>query len=421
MSVSGITPTIDAQGIHVPQYATVLDYFVTGMQGIFGADIVLTADSQDGQQIAIVAAALNDANSAAQAVYQSFSPATAQGIGLSSDVRINGLTRQLGSNSTCDVYIVGVAGTTIANGIVTDIYNNQWALPATVTIPDSGDITVTATCSVQGAITASIDTIQGIYTPVYGWQSVTNLSTASPGSAQETDAQLRIRQAASVAIPSLSILGGTLGAVEALAGVTEVRAYENYPDVTDSNGLPPHSISLVVQGGDATEIAQTILAKKGPGCATYGTTTENVTDPATGIIYAIHFYRPTPVTVNVAVTITALTGYTTAVGTEIKNAIAAYISGATIPAGTQVYIGGQLINQDEAYTIAGLGIGQQVLFIRTYTPANLQGQSAAVANLNDPYTYEITDMTLNSGTSDIDILFNQQAICTPADVTVTVS
>ena len=72
------------------------------------------------QFLGIVAAAINDSNAAAVAVYNSFSPATAQGNGLSSVVKINGITRLVASNSTVDLTVVGIAGTTITNGQASD-------------------------------------------------------------------------------------------------------------------------------------------------------------------------------------------------------------------------------------------------------------------------------------------------------------
>ncbi len=71
------------------------------------------------------------------AAYNSFSPGFAQGAGLSSIVKINGIARKVPSNSQCVVTIVGQAGAQITNGIIGDNLNlgTQWALPALVTIP----------------------------------------------------------------------------------------------------------------------------------------------------------------------------------------------------------------------------------------------------------------------------------------------
>src|SRR5260364_341470 len=74
-------------------------------------------------------------------------------------------------------------------------------------------------------------------------------------------------------------------------GVRRYSAYENDTDTTDGNGLPSHSIALVVEGGDAERIAQAIAAKKTPGAGTYGTTTTLIHDRY-GIEHPIRFFRP---------------------------------------------------------------------------------------------------------------------------------
>jgi len=386
MTITTTAPVITTAGISVPAYSDVLAFLQAQFQAIYGSDVYLGNDSQDGQFLGIIASAINDANSAAVAVYNSFSPSTGQGNALSSNVKINGMTRQLGGNSTCNVTLTGVAGTTITNGVVTDTFNNRWDLPSSVVIGIGGTITVTATCEVAGAITAAINTLTGMATPTLGWQSVTNASVASPGSAVETDSALRQRQTTSVALPSLTVMAGIIGAVYAVPGVTQVAGYENDTGVTDSNGLPAHSISLVVQGGASLAIATAIAQKKTPGAYTYGTTSQVVTD-SVGIPHTIRYYVPTPVSISVAISLHALTGYTSAIATEIQNAVAAYIN--------------------------ALKIGQSVLLTRLYLPANLNGSA-------DGSTFEIVTLTVNGGSSDIAIAFNQNATCLPANVTITV-
>ena len=381
---------VDSNGISAPSFADIMNWLTTQYQSIFGADVYLGADSQDGQFLAILAQGFNDCNAAAIACYNSFSPATAQGNSLSSRVKINGIERATSSNSTANLTLTGVAGTTVTNGIVTDANNNQWLLPASVTIPSSGTITVTATAKDTGAITATAGTINKIQTAVYGWQTVTNASDAAAGNPIETDAALRVRQGNSVALPSKSPLAGIVGVVEAIPGVTACQPYENDTNTTDSNGLPPHSIALVVQGGDATAIA-TAIASKTCGPYTHGTTVVNVAD-AIGIQRPIRFFTPTLVPVAVSVSLHALTGYTSAIAAEIQAAVAAYIN--------------------------GLSIGQAVMITRLYVPVQLNGGS-------DSATFEVVSVLAAAkpgtpGSSDVAIAFNGKATCAASDVTITV-
>ncbi|WP_344234495.1 baseplate J/gp47 family protein, partial [Cupriavidus gilardii] len=332
MAITTTAPTIDASGITAPTYAEVLEYLKDQYRAIYGPDVYLEADSQDGQLLGVFAKAISDANSVAIAIYRSFSPATAQDDALSSNVKINGIARKVASFSTADLVIVGQAGTTITNGIAKDSNGIQWALPASVVIPPEGQVTVTATCLTIGAVSAAAGAINQIGTPTLGWQTVTNPAAAAEGAPVEMDAALRQRQTVSTALPSRTVLDGIIGAVSNITGVSRLVAYENDTSVTDSNGIPSHSISLVVDGGDADAIANAIAVKKTPGSGTFGTTSVVTTD-VYGRAITIRFFRPKDAPVTAVVNLKALAGYTNQTGDDIKQAVADYINGVAIGGG----------------------------------------------------------------------------------------
>ena len=97
-----ITCTIDAAGITAPALSDIRAYFVSKYREIYGEDVYLEPDSQDGQLLDLFAVAVHDANSMAVSVFNSFSPSSAQGEGLSRVVKINGIARQSSTYSTVD-------------------------------------------------------------------------------------------------------------------------------------------------------------------------------------------------------------------------------------------------------------------------------------------------------------------------------
>ena len=147
--------TIDETGLHLPDYPTVLEDVKARFRGIYGDDLYLGPDSQDGQLCAVFALALHDAYTLAGSVYNAYSPATAQGTGLSRMVKINGLRRKPSGRSTVDLRLVGQAGTVIRGGMAGDAAGKRWLLPDEVAIPQSGEITVTATAEESGDIRAA--------------------------------------------------------------------------------------------------------------------------------------------------------------------------------------------------------------------------------------------------------------------------
>ena len=404
--------TISSTGISSPSYADIYASLQASAQAIYGTDIYLDPDSQDGQQTAIYAQAQYDSNQATIAAFNNYSPATSQGVGLSSAVKINGLQRETATQSTADLTLTGTAGTLVTSGVVGDDQSlgTTWMLPATVTIGSGGTVVATATCSQQGAITAAANTLTSILTPTAGWQSVTNGSNASIGAAVEDDAQLRQRQSLSTSLPAQTPPQAIYATVANVSGVTRPALYENDSGTTDGNGVPGHSICLVIEGGNATAIAQAIESKKTPGCGTYGSTSETVEDPA-GVPITINFdvlgYTP----IYVSLTIAPLTGYTVTIGTYIQAALA------------------QAVNS--------LAIGGTVYYNKLWAPANLSGDAALAAvsaitgtTMTQPQldvfsaTYNVTALTIGTapspvGTSNITITFNYVATCTTADVVLT--
>lgn len=301
--------TIDQDGITKPSFETVHEIQIDKYKKIFGADVYVEVDSQDGQSIAIRSAAIDEVNSANVAVYNSFRPDFAQGAGLSSLVKINGIARKIPSFSKVDVTLVGQFGTIITNGAVTDENSNKWILPASVTIPMSGQITVTATAEYIGAVRAPAGTIDTIATPVRGWQAVFNQTAAAPGDPVESDAELRARQKVSTMIPSNSSLDGLIGAISGLPTIGRFRIYENDGWGEDSYKIPGKSIAVVVEGGMLQEVADTIRVKKPVGVATYGTQLVTSIDAA-GIERPIYISRLREVKVAYYIKLQARNGFT---------------------------------------------------------------------------------------------------------------
>lgn len=368
-----LSATITATGISAPTFSDIVSSLTASFQSIYGSDIYLGADSQDGQMLNVFAQAISDCNQTAIAVYNAFSPTYAQGAGLSSVVKINGIARDVSTYSTAVLDLVGQAGIPIINGIVQDGAQNNWALPALVTMPPSGTISVTATCQTIGAITALPNTINVISTPQLGWQSATNPATSAPGNPVETDAALRQRQTVSTSLPAQTPLQAIIANVANVVGVGRYAIYENPTSVTDSNGVPDHSIAVVVEGGDATAIATVIEQKKSPGTGTFGTTSIIVSDPS-GVPVDISFFVLTEVPVFALVDITAKTGYVSTTGTAIQQAVAGFIE--------------------------GLAIGAGVNLNKVLSPAGLQGNAAIAAT-----GLTQSQLTTLAATYDIDAVY----------------
>ena len=383
-------PYIDDSGLHIPTYQDIMDYLEEQVRLIFGNDIYLGDDAQDYQLLSVFAAKLFDVMQLAELNYNNRSPSTAIGAALDTLVAINGLQRQGATASTATVCLTGTAGAVISRGAVQQKSTGYlWSLPQTITIGSGGTAEALATCQQLGPVIAVPGDLSIIATPTAGWTAVTNDDAADLGRAVETDAELRARQALSVANPSQTIIESLTGGLASVPGVSLVRVYQNDTNETDANGLPPHSIEAVVQGGADYDIAYQINLRKDDGVSTNGEESVDVVDTA-GQTHTIKFSRPEDTPIYVSINLQKLPGYKGA--DSIKNAVAAYIN--------------------------ALGIGEDV-----YTSAVLVAAMASMTSISNP-EFNIKTLTLGtspspSGSEDISITYRAKASGTVANITVT--
>jgi len=366
--------TIGPDGISCPSYADILGSLTASFQSIYGSDIYIDPDSQDGQALALYAQAINDGNQADVTVFLGYSPSYAQGAALASQVKINGIRKQAASNSTAVCNVGGQVGTPINDGVAADTNGNLWNLPASVVIPPAGTIAVTVTAQQPGAITAIAGAINEINTPTRGWQSISNPAPAAPGNPVQSDPALRQQQAASTSLPAQTPLQAIIANVANTPGIGRNAIYNNPTSATDSNGLPGHSIAVVVEGGSITTIAQAIEVKKSPGTGTFGTTEETVLDPA-GVPVTINLFVLSEINIFVQVVIVPLTGYVSTTGTLLINAVVAYL--------------------------AGFAIGQDSLLGKLFGSANLSGDAATSSSGLTQAQLDVLSNTYNLPVSNI--------------------
>lgn len=147
----------------------------------------------------------------------------------------------------------------------------------------------------SGNILVPVGVITKIVKADTGLLSVVNLCTYIAGRAEETDIEFRQSYADKVFIRSSRMLESIKSAIlENVQGVTSVAPYENPSHEVDEQGRPPHSVEIVVDGGDSTEIAKQILDKKAGGIGTFGDTTVIIPGAYDEDI-AVSFSRPTAV------------------------------------------------------------------------------------------------------------------------------
>lgn len=231
----------------------------------------------------------------------------------------------------------------------------------------------------------SIDTIS---VPIAGWDSIINPVAATTGRLQETDTELRERFRNSKFVQSANILESLIDALTNVAGVTDVKVYENDTDTVDLQGVPPKSFMPIVLGGLPTDIGNAIWTNKPTGISSTGDTTVQIVD-SLGFVHPVSYKRPTEIPIYITIDISS-TG-------ELAGDAPATIRQNVVD-----------------YGDATCFIGDDVIYSRFYTPIN-----AVPGHMVNSLT--IGTSPSPTGMTNIVIGFDQVATFLPANVIVTLS
>lgn len=166
----------------------------------------------------------------------------------------------------------------------------------------TGAVDATLYSSEDGPIEAGPRDLTEIQNPTAGLNTALNLAAANVGRLEDTDEVLRLRREIDLVRPGDAVPAAIRQAVLDLDGVTSCRVFYNNTDVTDVDGVPPHSVEVLVQGGLDQDIRDALLASVAAGIATHGTVTGTSVDEE-GEEVAIEFSRPTPVTIYVTISL----------------------------------------------------------------------------------------------------------------------
>jgi len=254
---------LTSSGLTTASQAELLNTFTTGLQAIYGSGINLQSNTPDGQLINLFIQAILDVEDLLTQIYNSFDPDNAVGNVLDQRVAINGIQREGGTFTITNVSLVTTSSVNLygldqsVNPVYTvaDGAGNQWQLIQTVLGLAPGTTALTFQAALPGAVQTTPNTITTPVTIVLGVESLNNPTTYTTlGIDEESDAALRLRRQQSVSLSSQGYLQGLLAALENINGITSAFVYENNGSTTDGNGVPGHSIWVIIGGTPAISL-----------------------------------------------------------------------------------------------------------------------------------------------------------------------
>lgn len=282
-----------------------------GLQQIFGEDAVFDSDSPDGQLVGIIAQAIRDVEEKVLQVYTSFDPDQAVGVSLDNRVLYNGLRRKGATYTITPVNITAGNTSVTIHGLnevgedgdnlftVSDNLGTDFYLLSTHTIPANTTLTLSFRAKESGEVQVTPNTITRMKS-VY--LDITNINNPNKpfviGVNEETDEQLRIRRAKAVGYGLLGSVEVLQNALRQLENVTDVAIFENTSDTMDmspptgDDGLPPHSMWIIVEGGEDQKIATTIFLRLNSACGMKQGNKRIAVESVQGFTYYITYSTP---------------------------------------------------------------------------------------------------------------------------------
>jgi hypothetical protein len=326
-------PYIDGTGINILTLQQIITNIINGtssvpgLVSIYGPDINVDSNTPDGQWINIFALSNEDIEQLCVQIYDSFDPTQAIGVALDALCQLNSssLLRQ-GGTYTLVAVTINVTGSVNLSGLdtstpytISDSNGNLYFLIASASLTPGNNI-LNFQAATIGFVQVLPNTLTIPVTIIAGVNSVNNASVPyQVGQNQETDAQLRIRRAASTAMPSQGFNQSLYAGLLSITGVTQAVIYENDTSTTDGTGTPGHSIWVIVEGGTSTAIADMIYTYRNAGCGMYGSTTVAVPQ-ADGTNFNVSFSPSVDVNLYLSLTVSSLSG-----GSVDASALIAYL------------------------------------------------------------------------------------------------
>lgn len=393
--------SITALGLTLATRQELIDNFTAQYQIIYGDDINLGSDTPDGQMMNIYVQAILDVQDLLMTIYNGFDPDNAIGNVLDQRVAINGIQRQAGTYTVTPITIVTSASVNLygldqtANQVYTvaDNAGNLWQLQTTQLGVSAGTNVFNFQAAIPGAELTIPNTITVQVTIVLGVVSVNNPTTyTNLGVNEESDAALKIRRQKSVSLASQGYLAGLLAALENVTGVTSAFVYENDTNTTDADGVPGHSIWVILaeSGADPAAIANAIYIKRNAGCGMFGAQTYNVPQ-IDGTVFPVFWDDVNTVNLFIKFTATSING----VNIPNVDGIRTQLPIIFVPSVFQeVNINGlatlvQDIDANTLVTSAGFSLGSTQVFTLSAIAAsgtfevNYAGNNSAAINWND--------------------------------------
>lgn len=289
----------------------IIDDLETSFKDTYGQDINVSQNSPDGQLVNIMAQEKKDSLDLLTQYYNNLDVDRVVGIPQQILYKLNGLTIKAFTYSyvlvnitttkalNLDAISTADEGNEDAVGYtVSDTNGNRWILISgdanNYKSLSAGTTLCTFRAAQLGNVQALPNTITVMETIVAGVSGVNNpANNFILGGVGESDSEFRLRRNQSMSVPSQGFADSIQSQLLNLTNVTQAKVYQNRTG-SAVNGIPAHTIWVVVEGGDKDDIGRVIYNNLPPGIPMKGSETVDVARP-NGETETIQYDQPTAI------------------------------------------------------------------------------------------------------------------------------
>lgn len=304
---------IGTNGLVTQTLDRIIEVLADRFKSIYGYDVNLEQNSPDGQLINLFAQEKKDILDLITAIYNNLDVDTAIGLAQQVLYKLNGLTIKAYTYSYCYVNVTVTKSITLqglddnienidgTGFTVVDNNGNRWILAESHNL-DAGTHLLNFRSAELGSITALPNTITIMETILAGVYGVNNpANNYITGQTGETSAEFRTRRNKMMAVPSQGFDESIESQLLNLSDVTQAKVYDNRTNTTQ-DGIPAHTIWVIVEGGTSEEIGQVIYANIPPGIPMKGGQQASILRP-NGKIATVNYDLPNPINLYIRATI----------------------------------------------------------------------------------------------------------------------
>lgn len=242
------------------------------------------------------------------------------------------VVRKNGTPASVIITITGRPDTEIPADFTISDGSQNYIIESPTQIPETGEIKAKFINLEINDKSSSPNTITQIVTNISGVERVTNEAPSTMAIMRETDAQLFNRCLYFGSTATNASFRSILANVAQVQGVSRIAGAENVldtPQTIQGVQLTPHSICIVVDGGENEAIAKAIQQSKATGCDMVGTTEQILYIDKQKYFY--RFYRPTQIALQAQITVSKTGALIPAnFETLVKNSLADFINSLDI-------------------------------------------------------------------------------------------